>query len=146
MRFWIDGDSCPREALEIALRAHVRGDAQLTVVADRFVPGVKESGAELCLVSHGSGDADDLIIQRAKKGDLALTRDFLLGIKLLEKDITVINDRGKIWKMRELKERAEEAELMKAIRAGGISKKSGRNYNTENLHDFAAALDKIFNS
>jgi len=145
MKFWIDGDSCPRKAMDIALKAHGRRGLMVIVVADREIPGVSGSAAEMRLVPHGSGQVDNLIADEAIPGDLVLTRDFPLGIRLLENGIKVMNDRGKIWSVRELRERAEEAELMKAIRNGGIRGKSRRVYNTEDSHAFAESLDHILN-
>ncbi len=146
MKFWIDGDSCPRKAMEIVLRAHGRRGLQVVVVADRVIPEVGERGAEMNLVPHGSGEADNRIAMDSREGDIALTRDFPLGIRLVEKGVTVLNDRGKLWNIRELRDRAEEAELMKAIRKGGIAKKSKRGYSKQDSHNFAAALDKLLNS
>jgi len=146
MKFWIDGDSCPGKAMDIALKAHERRGLELVVVADREIPGVSGSGAEMRLVPHGSGQVDNLIAGEAQPGDFVLTRDFPLGIRLMEKGVKVMNDRGKIWTSRELKDRAEEAELMKAIRTGGITGKSRRVYNTDDSHAFAESLDHILNS
>ena len=146
MKLWIDGDSCPQKAMEIALRAHGRQELQVVVVADRVIPGVSEQGAVMQLVRHGSGEVDNLIADNSRKDDIALTRDYILGIRLIEKGVIVINDRGRIWSARELKSRAEEAELMKALRSGGITHKSRSNYSSEDSHDFAAALDRLINS
>lgn len=146
MKLWIDGDSCHRKAMEIALKAHGKKELQVVVVADREVPQVREQGAEMMIVPHGSGEADNLIAGNSNKGDLAVTRDFPLGIRLMKNGVTVMNDRGRIWSLRELESRAEEAELMKALRNGGIAGKSRRNYTPEDSHDFAASLDRIINS
>ena len=146
MKLWIDGDSCPRAAMNIALKAQGRSNLHVVVVADREVPGVREAGADMILVPHGSGEADNLVVEHSEKNDIALTRDFPLGIRLLEKGVTVISDRGRIWTLRQLKDRAEEAQIMKAVRLGGITKKSIRKYSREDSQAFAAALDAILNS
>lgn len=145
MKLWIDGDSCQRKAMEIALKIHGHQNLLVVVVADRDVPGVREKGAELIIVPHGSGDADELIVRDSVTGDIVLTRDFALGIRLIEKGLTVLNDRGKIWSLTELKSRAEEAEIMRALRNGGITGKAGRNYGPKETRDFAAALDHLIN-
>ncbi|MCK5249545.1 MAG: DUF188 domain-containing protein, partial [Spirochaetaceae bacterium] len=93
MKLWIDGDSCQRKAMEIALKIHGHQNLLVVVVADRDVPGVREKGAELIIVPHGSGDADELIVRDSVTGDIVLTRDFALGIRLIEKGLTVLNDR-----------------------------------------------------
>ena len=131
--------------MDIALRVHGRQNLLVVVVADRDIPGVLEKGAELILVPHGSGDADELIARNSISGDIVLTRDFALGLRLMEKGLTVLNDRGKIWTLAELKARVEEAELMRALRDGGIARKVGHSYGPKDTHDFAAALDRLIN-
>ena len=143
MKFWIDGDSCPRQAMDIALRVHERGTARVVVVADRNIPAVVEKGAQLIIVPHGSGEADELIARDSESGDIALTRDLALGIRLLQKGLTVLNDRGKIWTLPELRARTEEADLMRALRDGGIAKKANRHYDATDLKSFAATLDSL---
>jgi uncharacterized protein YaiI (UPF0178 family) len=143
MKFWIDGDSCPRQAMDIALRVHERGTALVVVVADRNIPAVAEKGAQLIIVPHGSGEADELIARDSESGDIALTRDLALGIRLLQKGLTVLNDRGKIWSLAELRARTEEADLMRALRDGGIAKKAHRRYDAADLKSFAATLDRL---
>jgi uncharacterized protein YaiI (UPF0178 family) len=143
MKFWIDGDSCPRQAMDIALRVHERGNTRVVVVADRNIPAVAEKGAQLIIVPHGSGEADELIARDSESGDIALTRDLALGIRLIQKGLTVLNDRGKVWTLPELRARTEEADLMRALRDGGIAKKAPRRYDAADLKSFAATLDRL---
>lgn len=146
MKIWIDGDSCPRQAMDIVLRTGERRKIEVIAVADRTIPQVSESDAEMVVVPHGSGEADDYISNAAAAGDIVLTRDFALGIRLLENGVSVINDRGKIWTMAVLKARLEEAELMRAIREGGITNRSSRQYDAADTRAFAAALERLLNS
>ncbi len=146
MKLWIDGDSCPRQALDVALRARGRNGLELVVIADRILSGVEESGAELRLVDHGTGDVDDAIFDAAESGDWVLTRDFELGLRLLEKGVQVLNDRGKIWNIGDLKARVEESYLMQAMREGGMSTGGRKNYGPADLRAFAASLDRLVNA
>lgn len=146
MKIWVDGDSCPRQAMDIVLRTGMRRNIEVIVVADRNVPKVRENAAEMVVVPHGSGDADEYITSSSEAGDIVLTRDFALGIRLLENQVNVMNDRGKIWSLSELKARIEEAELMRAIRDGGITNRSSRQYDSADTRVFAAALERLLNS
>lgn len=146
MKIWIDGDSCPRQAMDLLLRTGERRCLDVVVVADRKIPKVSETGAEMVIVPHGSGEVDEYIHSSSVAGDIVLTRDFALGLRLIENGISVMNDRGKIWTMAELKSRLEEAELMKAIRDGGITNRSSRSYDSVDARAFAAALERLLNS
>lgn len=145
MKIWIDGDSCPRPAMDIVLRTGTRRNIGITVVADRIIPDVRENKAEMVIVPHGSGEVDEYISASSSQGDIVLTRDFALGIRLLENGVIVLNDRGKIWTIRELKSRIEDSEMMRALRNGGITKKSSRVYDSADSSAFAASLERLLN-
>lgn len=145
MKIWIDGDSCPRQALDIVLRTGLRRKIGITVVADRIIPAVGENEAEMIVLPHGSGEVDDYISASSSAGDIVLTRDFALGIRLLENGVIVLNDRGRVWTVRELEARIEDSEMMKALRNGGITKKSRRGYDSADSSAFAASLEGLLN-
>jgi len=113
------------------------------VVADRLIPAAQGGGVSMSIVSSGKTTADDFILSRARPGDITITRDFTLGIGLIENGVVVMNDSGKVWKLRELRARAEEARLMLAIRRGGIARKSPMRYSSEASSKFGSSLLKL---
>ena len=145
MTVWVDGDSCPRPAME-AILVHAGGKGpKIVVAADRDIPGVTAAGATMRVFASGAGDVDDFIVSESRAGDLAVTRDYGLGIRLKEAGVTVLNDKGRMWKLSELRARAEDAEIMRAVRGGRIAKKQRRSYGKEEAAEFAAAFAALVN-
>jgi len=119
-------------------------DLNVHVVADRLIPAARDEGVFMSIVDAGKNMADDFIFSRARSGDIAITRDFTLGIKLMENGVIVMNDSGKIWELQELETRAREAELMLAIRQGKIARKPLRLYKEGSR--FKSSLLKLIDS
>jgi len=140
---WVDGDSCARGAMDVLLSCARRRRLDVHVVADRLIPIARGHGISMSIVKTGKSTADDFIFFRARSGDIAVTRDFTLGIRLIGNGVTVMNDSGKVWKLRELKTRVEEAELMLAIRRGGIVRESSMRYSLEASSKFEASLLRL---
>jgi uncharacterized protein YaiI (UPF0178 family) len=143
MKLWIDGDSCPREALQAALDAHRGNVLQVEVVADRSIKGVIESGAVLTVIPGGTGAVDAKLIREVQPGDLVLTRDLRLGLGLMDKGATVLNDRGRVWTVKDLKLRLEEAEIMLAMRNGGVARNHRSSYTREDARKFFESMKKL---
>lgn|GEM_PF-694755 len=146
MTIWVDGDSCAREVMNALLGCVRKRGFHIHVVADRLIPGAQARGVFTSIVGAKEGTADDFIFSRARSGDIAITRDFTLGIRLMKNGVAVMNDSGKVWKLKELEARAEEAELMLAIRRGGIARKPLRRYDPKAGSNFESSLLELIDS
>jgi len=120
-----------------------RREIAVHVVADRLIPAARGKRVSMSIVNGGESKADDFIFSRSCPGDIAITRDFTLGVKLIGNGVTVMNDSGKIWKLGELRARVEDAELMLAIRRGGIARKSPIRYDSKARSKFESSLTKL---
>ena len=141
MTVWVDGDSCHRKAMKQLLDRGRR--IRLVVLADRSIPGVSDSGAEMKVVGHGSGTVDDLIVEQSRAGDLAVTRDLELARRLLDKGLRVLNDRGREWTPPALERRIQEASLMQAMKAGGLAAARVPSYGSDEERAFGKALTRV---
>ena len=141
MRIIVDGDSCAREALDAVLAVGRRRSIAVTPVADRPLPGDAEPLR--IPVTHGSGETDDRIVEIAVPGDLVITRDLELALRLVQQGIDVMNDRGRIWSLRDLQRRIEEAAIVEAMRRGGMAAGRFRDYDRADAAAFAAALERL---
>jgi len=143
MTLWIDGDSCPQAAMRIALDAHRTQALRVVVIADRQIPMVAKSGARMIRVAAGSGAVDEFLLRDSRPGDLALTRDLSLTLRLLERNVVVLNDRGQVWTAQEIELRREDAALMRAMRKGGIAPILPRNYSADDAGKFSLSLSRL---
>ena len=143
MKIWVDGDSCARGAMDVLLSCARQRELDVHVVADRLIPATRVGRISMSIVSGGKDSVDGFIFSRARSGDIAVTRDFTLGIRLIGNGVTVMNDFGKVWTARDLGVRKEDAELMLAIRRGGITRKSSTRYSPKTSSSFESSLLRL---
>ena len=152
MTIYVDADSCPVKAREIIVKAALREGVPACFAANRDIPvpavkprtGLRQT-AELIrtiLVGPEKGATDAFIEENTVTGDLVITRDIPLAARLLDRSITVINDRGVIFDKEFIKERISERDFMYELRISGAVPKSGKVYGPKEIHAFAAALQK----
>ena len=146
MKLWVDGDSCPAEALAVVLNLHGKHGLAVEVVGDRTLSEVEKSPAVMRRVDHGTGRTDERIRTHSRPGDLALTRDLDLAKRLLGGGVTVINDRGRVWNLGELERRIRDAAVVQAMKAGGMMNKQGRSYGPPDAAILSRELNRILKS
>lgn len=88
--------------------------------------------------------ADDYIMASARPGDIVVTRDIPLAARALAAGLSAINDRGTVWTVDSVRERASLRDRMAELRDLGLapSLSSGKSYGPKEAKAFADALDK----
>jgi len=150
MRIYVDADSCPREARDMLLRFSSRRGIRSVFVANRLIPGIEIPGIEKAhdefalmeLCPKGEGAADDRIVALACPGDLAITRDLPLAERLVEKGITVIDDRGRTFTRENIRERRSLRDFTVSLAHNGMETERTRGYGKKELNAFANSLDR----
>ena len=142
MQLWIDADACPRQNKELLCRAAIRTGNHLTFVTNRsmFVPS--HPLLRLQLVGPAFGAADDFIIQAAQSGDIAITDDIPLAAALVDHQVRVITNRGKVFTPENVKEALAIRNSMQELR-GGLERMGGPSSpSNQDFELFANALDR----
>jgi uncharacterized protein YaiI (UPF0178 family) len=98
---------------------------------------------ELC--PPGEGSADNRIVELALKGDLALTRDLPLAERLVEKEVRVLDDRGRIYTKENIKERRSLRDFMVGLAENGLEIERAAVYGKKELKSFADSFDRELN-
>jgi uncharacterized protein YaiI (UPF0178 family) len=113
-------------------------------VASRMPPLLECPGVEAETVASGPGAADDRIVERARPGDLAVTRDIPLAERLAEKGLRVLNDRGEVFTAENARERRSLRDGAAELRALGLAPESPRRsaWGPRELKAFADAFDR----
>lgn len=142
MTLWIDGDSCPRDLRRMVNRRCEKLKLPLCYVANRSLDLPPSSFISQILVRKEKDSADDILVQKARQGDLVITRDIPLAARLLEKNIVVINDRGGIFNHQNIKERLEKRHFSLMMKGAGIPQEKSRNYGAVELKAFALCFDR----
>ncbi|GMO11734.1 MAG: DUF188 domain-containing protein [Treponemataceae bacterium] len=146
MIIWLDADSCPLEARRMLERFALRLSIPLKYAANRNIPFAHEENAlfEMHITTDDPNAADDFIVENAcaQSGDIAVTRDIPLAKRLLEKNITVLNDRGIFFTPENIAERLSLRDFNKDIFDFGLAEAKTKTYDKRDLNNFANALDR----
>jgi len=152
MQILVDADSCPRAAREMILRFSTRLGIKSVFAANHPIPGLPEpvesqkqaalEAAILELCPPGEGAADKRIIELAKKGDLAITRDLPLAEQLVDAGVTVLDDRGRAFTKENIRECRSIRDFTVGLANNGMDFDRTPSYGKKELSSLANSLDR----
>ena len=143
---WVDADSCPTDVRELIVRFIVRLKIPCNFVANRQIPlpqySKKTNLITMIITDNSEGSADDYIVSNVEPNDLVITRDIPLAARLIEKKITTINDRGKLFTSESIREDLSIRNFNYQLFTMGIQLDKTNKFNKKNLNDFANCFDR----
>ncbi len=89
--------------------------------------------------------ADNYILEHCTQNDIVITRDLLFAQKLIEKQVTVINDRGTVFSKENIGPLLTEREYNLQLAEMGLVKHFNEGYDKKKFSAFANCFDKIVN-
>ena len=89
--------------------------------------------------------ADDFILENVKSNDLVITRDIIFASKLLNKNITTINDRGTVFDPENIVKFLSERDFNMQLAEIGLVKHFNNGYDKKKFSLFANAFDREIN-
>lgn len=134
-----------KESKKLHITACSKKKISTELIANRVIPlpfynpliTVKISGTE-------KDSSDNLIFNNARKGDVAVTRDYKLAERLLDNGIHVLNDKGIIFTKENIKTYLEERELgLKLKSLGSVPKGKWDTYSRDDLLKFKKSLTVV---
>lgn len=141
-KIWIDADNCPSKAKKIILSKAIEKSIKVTLVANRPIPFDAENPLfEMIVCEKQENAADDYIVNNAQKDELVVTRDLPFAERLVEKNITVMNDRGLVFDRQNLIPLLKDRELALNLAAIGVNR--GAKFNTYSDKDAAAFNESL---
>ncbi|MDR1868596.1 MAG: DUF188 domain-containing protein [Treponema sp.] len=143
MKILVDADSCPKAARELVLRRAEKLNLRVIFAADRSIPDAEKSGAEMEICPPGDNSADDRIVELAENGDLVIARDVPLAKRLVDKDVSVIDDRGRIFTKNNINEFLSLRNFTVGLADNGLGIERTANYGKKELKSFADSLDRF---
>jgi uncharacterized protein YaiI (UPF0178 family) len=142
MTILVDADSCPRQARELVLRSSARTGIPAVFAANRPIPGIEGAGVmEIC--AAGEGSADNRIVELARPGDLAITRDIPLAQRLVDASVLVMDDRGQVYTRENIGERLSMRNFMVGLAENGLRGERTASYGNRELKKLANSLDRV---
>lgn len=141
MKILLDADSCPKAARELVSRRAAKLKLRLIYAANRSIPS--SFGTEMEICPNKENSADDRIVLLAEKGDLVITRDIPLAKRLVEKELLVLDDRGRIFTSENINELLSIRNFTVDLANNGLGIERTANYGKKELKTFADSLDRL---
>jgi uncharacterized protein YaiI (UPF0178 family) len=127
----------------MVLRASARTGIQAIFAANRPIPDIRGETAVMELCPSGEGSADNRILELARPGDLALTRDIPLASRLVDAAILVMDDRGRVYTKENIREQLSLRDFALDLAEKGLKTARWAKYSNRELKTFADSFDRI---
>ena len=123
------------------LRFSTRLGIKTVFAANRPIPGLPKTALmEIC--PPGEGEADKRILTLAQRGDLVITRDLPLAEQLVEAEVTVLDDRGRVFTKENIRQLRSLRDFMVGLADNGLGVERTSSYSKSELNTLAKSLDK----
>jgi uncharacterized protein YaiI (UPF0178 family) len=86
--------------------------------------------------------ADNYIVENASENDIVITRDIPMASRLIEKNITTINDRGLLFTSENIKEKLSLRNFNKELYDNGILSEKTSTFSKKDVNNFANCFDR----
>ena len=166
-KVYIDADSLPKTHRKIVLNRVIKENLETYFVADRDLSDVAEAYAQhtsslrapfkdkldkaelrkikssinMIIVDKGTDSADNKLVEIASSPSIAITHDIPLAMRLLEKGVSVIDDRGHEYTLANIKERLSMRSVMASFREMGIYDEKTKRFDDKTINAFANSFD-----
>lgn len=139
---WVDADSCPIPVKEIIFRFCKRLSLKLIFVANHEIPMPKSPLFQMIVCDATPDAADNYIVENALQHDIVITRDIPMASRLLEKNITTINDRGLLFTLENIREKLSLRNFNKELYDNGILSEKTSTFSKKDVNNFANCFDR----
>jgi uncharacterized protein YaiI (UPF0178 family) len=142
MKIYIDADACPKHIKEILLKASIRTSCPLVFVANQPLNIIKNALIQCIHVQQGFDVADNYIVEKIEKDELAITADIPLAAQIVEKGALALNPRGHLYSQDTIRQRLAIRNLMDEVRSSGIHTGGPKAIDKTDIQRFSNALDR----
>ena len=139
---WVDADSCPIPVKDIIFRFCKRLQIKLIFVANHEIPMPKSQLFQMIVCDATPDAADNYIVDNAMQNDIVITRDIPMAARLLEKNITTINDRGLLFTSENIREKLSLRNFNKELYDNGILSEKTSTFSKKDVNNFANCFDR----
>ncbi len=142
MKIYIDADACPKAIKEILIKAAIRTQCELILVANKPLNVARHPLIKTVLVSSGFDVADDYIAEAVAPNDLVITADIPLADKVIDKKAVALNPRGALYTKENIKQRLSVRNFNEVLRSTGVQTGGPKVMSKQDIQQFANALDR----
>lgn len=149
-RVFVDADSCAKRVRQWLFARAKKNQIELIFAANRDLsPDQAADNSEqaqnfkMIVCPAQSQAADNWILANAAAGDIAVTRDIPLASALLEKQVTAMNDFGKIFDKKNIERALKERELSLQMAELGLGTKKRDSYGQKEFELFEKSFSEL---
>lgn len=143
MTLYIDGDAFPNLLKPIVFRSIERLNLSTVVVSNKRIDIGKSKRIRYLIVEQGADEADHLIVEMVKPGDLVITADIPLADRVISKNAHAIDHRGELYSVDNIKQYLAMRNLMEKIRESGEMTRGPKTFASKDAHEFANQLHRF---
>ena len=143
MIIWIDADACPKGIKEIVIKAGIRLQIEVVLVANQWISIPEHPLLRFVRVDQGPDVADNYIASSLSANDVVITADIPLADDVVKRNAIAINPRGEIYTPESIREKRSLRDFMAGLRDAGEITGGPRPFSNKDKHQFASALDRI---
>ena len=143
VQIWIDADSCPALVRNHLVKMGTKLNLKVYFVANKKIPCNENGSYEMIVCDKEKDAADNYIFDHVKSDDLVVTRDIVFADRLVQKEITTINDRGTVFKKENIKPLLSNRDFDLQLANIGLVKHYNEGYDKKKFAAFANCFDKI---
>lgn len=136
---WLDADSFPAQARSFLADYTLSKEVSVNFVANHEIK-FSASNINMIICEKASNAADDYIVEHCGENDIILTRDIPFAARLVEKNITVMNDRGLIFNKDNIEDKLREREFSLNMAQIGLGGGKGNYYGDKELKKFSTVF------
>jgi uncharacterized protein YaiI (UPF0178 family) len=142
MKIWVDADAAPNAVKEILVRASLKREVDVVLVANRWLQKPKSLRVSVVTVAQGADAADDYIVEQCAPGDMVITFDIPLAARAVEKGARVVTPHGKELDANNVRERLSGRDFSDYLRSIGVDTGGPAAFSNAHKQAFANALDR----
>lgn len=147
MTVWVDADSCPATVRDSVAALTEERKIDVVYSANREIPVPRGNHIRFNISSREKESTDLFIMENVKKGDMVLTRDFLLAEKCLNIHIFCMNFDGRVFEKEWLEKRIEERNLMEVLyNSGSVKRYKKKDRSSSQNRAFSLSFSRELNN
>lgn len=139
---WIDGDSCPTLVREFVFKYATNRTLPVKFVSNKKKLFGDNSQFEVTVESTGKDATDNYILENAKSGDLIITKDVPFAARAIEKNISVMNDRGTLFTKDNIAQKLSDRNFDLSLSEIGFKSPRAKNYGKTEFGKFVPVFEK----
>ena len=143
MNIWVDADACPKPIKDILFRVAIKRQVKIYFIANSLLQLPKSDYINFILVEHGPDIADNKIVEDSSEGDLVITADIPLAVRVVAKGALGLDPRGRIYDKSNIGGISDIRDFMNTLRNDGVVTGGPNIFSNKDSGKFANELDKL---